>query len=415
MVAAQALRAQQQPGDPEERAAFRCLHDAILASGAVVAVEPRCALLPDQIVWARSPARLDLAGGWTDTPPYCLRHGGQVVNVAVDLNGQPPIQVFVRRTDRHTITIHSIDRGAAEVIETYEQLDTYARPGSAFALARAALAQAGFLPRFHSGGGCATLERQLDTFGGGLEVSLLAAVPQGSGLGTSSILAATLLGALSDVCGLGWSRETVIARTMALEQMMTTGGGWQDQVGGVLPGIKLAETRPGPDQTITARWLPDTLFAEGCASGRVLMYYTGVTRVAKDILQQIVRGMFLNEAERLAILLDIGANAGFVADALQRLDWAGFAEGIRRSWDLNQRIDAGTNPPAVQEVLEPVQEHLAACKLLGAGGGGYLLMLAHDEDAGRRIRRALADVRGESGARFVDVAVSHVGLQVTRS
>ncbi|MBD3274969.1 MAG: hypothetical protein GF372_06630, partial [Candidatus Marinimicrobia bacterium] len=48
----------------------------------------------DQIVWARSPVRLDLAGGWSDTPPYTLREGGQVTNLAVDLNGQPPIQVF---------------------------------------------------------------------------------------------------------------------------------------------------------------------------------------------------------------------------------------------------------------------------------------------------------------------------------
>jgi len=58
----------------------------------------RPALKEDQIVWARAPVRLDLAGGWTDTPPYTLRHGGRVVNLAVDLNGQPPIQVFCRRT-----------------------------------------------------------------------------------------------------------------------------------------------------------------------------------------------------------------------------------------------------------------------------------------------------------------------------
>ena len=60
----------------------------------------KCAVKLDQIVWARSPVRLDLAGGWTDTPPYTNRYGGAVVNVAVDLNGQSPIQVFVRRTPR---------------------------------------------------------------------------------------------------------------------------------------------------------------------------------------------------------------------------------------------------------------------------------------------------------------------------
>ena len=65
----------------------------------------------DQIVWARSPVRLDLAGGWTDTPPYCIEHGGKVLNVAVDLNGQPPIQVFARLSDRPELVVRSIDLG----------------------------------------------------------------------------------------------------------------------------------------------------------------------------------------------------------------------------------------------------------------------------------------------------------------
>jgi hypothetical protein len=62
----------------------------------------RAALKEDQIVWSRAPVRFDLAGGWTDTPPYTLREGGRVVNLAVDLNGQPPIQVFLRRTAERT-------------------------------------------------------------------------------------------------------------------------------------------------------------------------------------------------------------------------------------------------------------------------------------------------------------------------
>lgn len=399
----------------EEEAAFACLREAILGSVLGDPVRPALSAQSDQIVWARSPVRFDLAGGWTDTPPYCLQHGGSVVNVAVDLNGQPPVQVFARPCDQRRIVIRSIDLGAEQVVETYEALSTYARPGSEFALAKAALALAGFLPQFCAGPGHRSLQAQLDDFGGGIEVSLLAAVPQGSGLGVSSVLAATLLRALSDLCGLHWDDQAVIARTLALEQMLTTGGGWQDQAGGVLRGIKLLQTQPGLDQTIAVRWLPDYLFADGVANRRILLYYTGLTRMARNILQEIVRGMFLNAADRLAILREIGANAADVADAIQRQDWEGLCAGVRRTWTLKQRLDAGTNPPPVQAILDPLADYLCAAELPGAGGGGYLLMFARDEEAAARVRRHLLLNPPNDRARFVDLSVSRTGLEITRS
>jgi hypothetical protein len=69
----------------------------------------RINIFPDQIIWGRSPARLDLAGGWSDTPPYCLQNGGSVLNMAVELNGQPPIQAFIRLSPEKRIILRSID------------------------------------------------------------------------------------------------------------------------------------------------------------------------------------------------------------------------------------------------------------------------------------------------------------------
>ena len=176
----------------------------------------------DQIVWARSPARVDLAGGWTDTPPYCLEQGGSVVNIALDLNGQPPIQAFSRRTDDLSITIRSIDLGISEKLETYEQLGSYREVGSGFTIAKAALCLCGFHPDFN-GGKFDSLVDQLKSFGGGIDLSMLAAIPKGSGLGTSSILSGTVLGALNDQCGFHWDSQTLAARVTAVEQMLGTG------------------------------------------------------------------------------------------------------------------------------------------------------------------------------------------------
>jgi galactokinase/mevalonate kinase-like predicted kinase len=393
---------------------FAKLREAIVRETESSPVAPRRCVLDDQIIWGRSPIRLDLAGGWSDTPPYCLQFGGKVVNIAVDLNGQPPIQVFARASDKPELAIRSIDLGVEERVRTFDELATFDQVGSGFTIAKAALAMAGFLPRFNPK--CAaSLEKQLRAFGGGIEVSLLAAVPKGSGLGTSSILAATLLGTLGELCGLNWNEHILFRRTLALEQLLTTGGGWQDQIGGVLHGLKVIETQPGLSQTPTVRWLPEKFFGAPYANETVLLYYTGLTRVAKDILHEIVRKMFRNDRATLDIVGQIRAHAGATADALQRCDWNGFGAAIARSWELNQRLDRGTNTPEVQAILDAVAGHLTGAKLLGAGGGGFLLMVARNEDAARRIRATLTKRPPNKRARFVALQPSASGFQVTRS
>ena len=400
----------------EEREAFALLRRLIVRRMEQAPVRPARNLLDDQIIWGRSPVRLDIAGGWTDTPPYCIEHGGRVVNAAVTLNGQPPIQVFGRICGEPEIRIRSIDLGLDERIGSYAALRRYGILGSGFGIAKAALALAGFEPRFHARNGCRTLRDQLHKeFGGGIELSLLAAVPKGSGLGTSSILAATLLGVLNELCGLAWTPAEVSQRTLALEQMLTSGGGWQDQVGGLFRGLKLIETAPGLEQKPTVRWLPGAFFQEGFANRLLLLYYTGITRTAHDILGEIVRGVFLNAEQNLGLIEDIGWNARFAADAFQRHDWSAFCEAVRRSWMLNQLLDRGTNPPAVRAILARIGDCAAAAKLLGAGGGGYLMILARDEDCGARIRRALAAEPPNAKARFVDLGLSDEGFQATRS
>ncbi|MDF7823177.1 bifunctional fucokinase/fucose-1-phosphate guanylyltransferase [Pontiellaceae bacterium B12227] len=399
--------------EPREKEAFQVLRDLIVERYKREPVAPACTLLDDQIVWGRCPVRLDFAGGWADTPPYSLEHGGSVLNIAIELNGQPPIQVFARRTHEPTLTIRSIDLGLAETLTTYDDVRAYDKIGSGFALARAAFAIAGFHPDFN-GGAFQSLEEQLTAMGGGVEISMLAAIPKGSGLGTSSMLAATLLGVLSDLANLKWDKVEITQRTLALEQMLTSGGGWQDQVGGVFPGVKLVQTIPGLEQEPIVRWLHSRFF-QGPEMKRMMLYYTGITRVARDILGEIVRGIFLNSSSRLATVDAIAQAAKDCHDAIQKDDFEAFTQIVARSWELNQQLDAGTNPPAVQEIFEAIDDDLAAGKLLGAGGGGYLFMIAKDKEAAVRIREKLESNPPNAGARFVDFSISETGLQVTRS
>ena len=400
-------------GDSGAPDAFALLREAMVADLALTPVRPRRDLLDNQIVWGRSPARLDLAGGWSDTPPYCLEHGGCVVNVAVDLNGQPPIQAFAALRAEPKIVLHSIDLGVSETLESYEALCAPSTLGP-FSIPRAALRLAGFDPRFADGAAPTLAEQLRRTMGGGLEISTLAAIPKGSGLGTSSILAATVLGVLGETCSLNWTQQDLIARTTVLEQLLGSGGGWQDQVGGLAPGAKISSTRPGMRQTPDVRYLPEGMLGELFRSGRAMLYYTGFTRLARSILGEIVRSIFLDGAGTVSCIEDIAANALFAADAIQRADEPALVEAIRRSWALNNELDAGTCPPQIAPIVAAFESRGAAVKLLGAGGGGYLLALAPDPAVAAGIRDALRRDPPQPGARFVSPSLSP-GLQITRS
>ncbi len=394
--------------------AFSLLREGLTARVLAERQSPHLSVYPDQIVWGRSPVRIDLAGGWTDTPPYCLMEGGKVVNIAIELNGQPPLQAYVKPCKEPHIVLRSIDLGAMECVETYEQLADYNKVGSPFSIPKAALVLAGFQPGF-SEESYPSLKAQLEVFGCGIEVTLLSAIPAGSGLGTSSILASTVLGAISDFCSLAWDKTEIGHRTLVLEQLLTTGGGWQDQFGGVLGGVKLLETSRGFDQNPLVRWLPDDLYTQPEYQQCHLLYYTGITRTAKKILGEIVRRMFLNHGAELRQLRAMKAHATDMYEAIQRQDFQEMGRLIRMTWQQNQFIDSGTNPESVQRITQLVDDLCLGYKLPGAGGGGYLYMVAKDPAAAARIKNIVNAAQPNPNARFVEMTLSKKGLQVSRS
>lgn len=399
-----------------EKESFSLLREGLTQYAKAHPSIPRMSVCDDQIVWGRSPVRIDIAGGWTDTPPFCLMEGGNVINLAIELNGQPPIQTYVKPCKDFHIVLRSIDLGASEIVQTYSELSSFNQIGSPFAIPKAALVLAGFHPDYsHSQHSYQTLEEQLRDFGCGIEVTLLSAIPAGSGLGTSSILASTVLGSLNDFCGLGWDKNEIGRRTLVLEQLLTTGGGWQDQFGGLLAGVKLLQTQRGFDQNPVARWLPTDIYTQPEYRVCHLLYYTGITRTAKKILAEIVRKMFLNHHDELAMLREMKAHTLEMYEAIQRDDFVRMGRLIRKTWTQNQALDNGTNPEEVRRLTDLVDDLCLGYKLPGAGGGGYLYMVAKDPEAAIRVRQLLNENKLNKNARFVDMTLSDKGLQISRS
>jgi galactokinase/mevalonate kinase-like predicted kinase len=337
--------------------------------------------------------------------------GGNVINFAIELNGQPPLQAYARPSKEFRLVLRSIDLGAVEVVETNEQLTNFMHVGSPFSIPKAALVLAGFGPNVHQ----TSLKAQLEAFGSGIELTLLSAIPAGSGLGTSSILAATVLGVLNDFCGLGWDKSEIGHRTLMLEQMLTTGGGWQDQFGGILSGVKLLQTGRGFDQSPKVRWLPNDLWTQPEYRACHLLYYTGITRTAKSILAEIVRRMFLNHSGEIRQLREMKDHTMEMYEAIQQNDFQRMGLLVRKTWAQNQALDYGTNPQAVSKLTDLIDDLCMGYKLPGAGGGGYLYMIAKDPEAAVRIKQILTENSTNRNARFVEMTLSTIGLQISRS
>ena len=88
---------------------------------------------------------------------------------------------------------------------------------------------------------------------------------------------------------------------------------------------------------------------------------------------------------------------------------------VRKTWQQNQLLDSGTNPDEVRRITSLVDDLCLGYKLPGAGGGGYLYMVAKDPEAAARIKQIIGANRNNANARFVEMTLSKRGLQVSRS
>ena len=125
--------------------------------------------------------------------------------------------------------------------------------------------------------------------------------------------------------------------------------------------------------------------------------------------------MFLNHHDELALLRQMKQHALDMYEAIQRNDFQQMGLHLRKNWLQNQALDSGTNPPVVKAITDQIDDLCLGYKLPGAGGGGYLYMVAKDPEAAVRIRQQLTAYRPNGNARFVDMTLSKQGLQVSRS
>jgi len=399
--------------DEARAAAFDSVRRAVELGASGVSLVPGPARWVCEEVTVSAPPRIDLGGGWSDTPPFCLDWGGTVLNIALRFGGGYPIHATLRRLAEPLIRCLSEETGDAAEYRSMEELLAPVAPGNPFSIPCTALKMTGLFPSGED------LRAVLESCGGGLEIRMAVQLPMGSGLGTSSILAATVIRGLAEMLDVALPDLALSDYVMQLEQLMTTGGGWQDQAGGIFPGAKLVTTGPGLRQRLRVEpvnWTPER---EAEFSAHVVLYYTGIRRIAKNLLTQVVGSYLAREVATVQVLHSIKTLAMEMAYALREGEWGYLGQLIQRHWELNQVLDPNTTNAPINALLETVRPYITGAKLAGAGGGGFMMMVARDPDAARELRHRLSHatplgVPSGPGALY-DFEIANQGLLVRKS
>ena len=339
-------------------------------------------------VTVERPLRIDLAGGWSDTPPICNEMGGCVLNAAVTIAKGNPVKVHVKRIRAAEVRISSVDLGKRGILRTMDEIHDHTDPHDWRALVKSALAVTGY--RFSDGG---------------LSIVISADVPKGSGMGTSSILGSAVVEALGKIAGRNYSVGEVAELTLALEREMHTGGGWEDQMGALVPGVKLLTSRPGKNQKIGWKRLDprsEKAFAK-YLDDHALLYFTGQKRMARNVLNGVIayyRKNPCNIAKEIIRRLKSDAAKSFAA--IQKRDWRAFTAALNAYWVNKKALDPGSTNPMVESIIARIAPLIDAVTLCGAGGGGFMLIIACDRKARQKIRKVLEAGSPVQSGKFYD-------------
>ena len=354
-------------------------------------------------------ARIDFGGGWTDTPPYSIERGGAVLNAAIALHGAHPIVAEAERLPDPALVLESGDieasirpRRAGEVLD-------YANPADPFALLKAAAVLCGLVP---ADARPEVLLAELLRESGGVRICTQTSIPRGSGLGTSSILAGAVLACLGRLLGCAQTEAQLFDQVLCLEQMMTTGGGWQDQVGGLTGGIKLVTSEPGLPQRVRVAPVALSAETEAALRARLLLVYTGQQRLAKNLLQAVMGRWMARDPEMVWIQGEIARLAVAMRDALDVGDVDGFGALLSEHWALNKRMDAGCTNEFIDGLFADMGPYMCGAKLAGAGGGGFAIVVARDEGAAAALGERLRERYAAAGAGIWACTIPEEGIVV---
>ncbi|KAI1711957.1 L-fucose kinase [Ditylenchus destructor] len=390
-----------------------------------------------KVVKARAAVRVDMAGGWSDTPPFtyqCKDPPAAVLNVAIKTNSEKPIEssccwlnspqfegIYIQLSPfkpsksgeqlRDQPIIHY--KYAQDI---FENSDRPSQPGS---LICAIVVSSSLVKKYRNG---EEISHKFNFKGNGRAVLIQATskLPHGSGMGTSSILAGTLLACLWRMQGKQFTESDLIQTVLKVEQLHTSGGGWQDQVGGLVPGgFKLGTVcedskneRSGKyKQIIWRKIVPTKEFAKAFENTLILVY-TGTTRLAKNLLQGVILRWLRGDDDIRKVVKELATDANEAAGILQKGHFP--LNQCTHYNELKKVLASNTETPIVSDLRAQLYEVGLSLTswVAGAGGGGFLYVWLAQDKTVNDVRTFLSSDNKWKGMYVSSVQIDYNPLEI---
>ena len=211
----------------------------------------------------------------------------------------------------------------------------------------------------------------------GVEISSTADVPGGTGLGSSSTFTVGLLNTIACYRGKFMSKGELAAKACDVEiNKLGSPIGKQDQYAAAYGGLNFIRFNPDGSVSVEPIVMQPGTYKE--LEKHLVMFYTGNTRSANSILKEQKKN--IDDAAKAENLKQMCHLAEQMKGALEQNDLSSFGKLLNDGWALKRTLASGISNPAIDEAYEIAMKNGAlGGKLLGAGGGGFLLFFCEPE------------------------------------
>ncbi len=296
------------------------------------------------VIRGRAPLRVSFGGGGTDVEPFCVNQGGAIIGSTINKYAYCSI---VPRDDEEII-VHSLD---FDMTVKYNTRENYVYDGK-LDLVKAALKGMDI--------------RQ------GCEVYLQCDAPPGSGLGTSSTVMVAMLAAMARWKGVEMDAYRLADLAYEVERGdLKIAGGYQDQYAATFGGFNFIEFHGRNNVVVNPLRIKKDIIHE--LQYNLLLCYTGNIHVSANIIKDQVQNY--EKKDGFEAMCEVKALAYAMKDELLKGNLHSFGKLLNYGWESKKRMSSKITNPQVDALYnEAMAAGALGGKLLGAGGGGYLLM-----------------------------------------